>query len=120
MAAFGNAGLGGVVLSGSSKVTRLNTHDMAKKIEVWAHLHSHRGEWFVDERPHETKVAGTQKASTLVVHGEKHERVFTESEVRAIMEHMLDDKWFMHGTAEAREEKIRHMAKTHGIVLDPA
>lgn len=55
--------------------------------------------------------------ATLVI---SDERVFTESEVRAIMEHMLDDKWFMHGTAEAREEKIRHIAKTHGIVLDPA
>ena len=80
-------------LSGNSKVTRINRHDMAKKIEVWAHLHSYRGEWFVDERPHETKVGGTQKASTLVVHDDKHERVFTESEVRAMLKAVRDELW---------------------------
>jgi hypothetical protein len=56
-----------------------------EKIEVWAHKHSHRGEWFVDEKPHETKIAGTQKPCTLVVHDDSHERVFTESEVKEIL-----------------------------------
>lgn len=90
---------------------------MADKIEVWAHLHSHRGEWFVDEKPHETKVAGLQKASTLVVHDGLHERVFTESEVKAILHDMR--AWISPDDGEeGRMWETR--AKLHGIVLDPA
>lgn len=85
---------------------------MVKKIEVWAHLHSHRGEWFVDEKPHPTKIAGIQKASTLVVHGDKHERVFTESEVRA----MLDAVDAMEHFTGAQVQ----MLKEYGIFKDPS
>lgn len=87
---------------------------MAKKIEVWAHRHSFRGEWFVSEKPHETKVGGTQKASTLVVHGDKHERVYTESEVRAMVKEMVQS---VCAGEELTQEAI---AAKHGIVLDPS
>jgi len=65
---------------------------MAEKIDVWAHKHSHRGEWFVDEKPHETKIGGTQKPCTLVVHDNGRERVFTESEVVALVRDIMNDQ----------------------------
>ena len=40
------------------------------------------------------------------------------AKVKLILEHLLDDTLFMHGNAEVREEKIRHIAKTHGIELE--
>ena len=104
---------------------------MADKIEVWAHLHSHRGEWFVDEKPHETKVAGLQKASTLVVHDGLHERVFTESEVRAVIQRMEEQAEAnmrtsiqFPGHREVDEivvhDLIDDACEALGIVLDPA
>lgn len=97
---------------------------MADKIEVWAHLHSHRGEWFVDEKPHETKVAGLQKASTLVVHDGLHERVYTESEVKAMLDEMIAAKVFRVSRPlsdwAVMVRDIRSILKKNGIVLDPA
>lgn len=50
----------------------------------------------------------------------EEERTYTASEVRAILEHMLDDAVFMNGRYHDRFDKITHIAKTHGITLDPA
>jgi hypothetical protein len=96
---------------------------MAEKIEVWAHKHSHRGEWFVDEKPHETKIAGTQKASTLVVHGDRHERVFTESEVRSMVLDLIEDQArcdVHNGWQSGVIPDFAGIATKHGVVLDPA
>lgn len=102
-----------------------------KKVEVWSHRHSYRGEWIVDERPHETLINGTQKAATLVIHEGEHEPVYTRSEVRemlngvaevvgiggrAVIEHGSDteiDKW-----AKALD-KLRSSVNGFGI-LNPA
>ena len=68
-----------------------------------------------------------EQAATLVMHGgKKHERVFTESEVRA----MLDE---IHGLAQAYWDNAGHgapdmlsasevagIAERGGILLDPA
>lgn len=59
-----------------------------------------------------------EQAATLVMHGgKKHERVFTESEVRAMLEDMRNDPL----TDELqRSGVIEPIAAKHGIALDPA
>lgn len=62
-------------------------------------------------------VDNTGRPATLVVHDEKHEPVFTESEVKAMLHDMrswIDPDDGEEGNAWA----VR--AKLHGIILDPA
>lgn len=57
------------------------------------------------------------KPCTVVIHEGKPERVFTESEVRAMLEDMRNDPL----TDELqRSGVIEPIAAKHGIVLDPA
>jgi hypothetical protein len=46
-----------------------------------------------------------------------HERII-QLEIQRILQDMLDDPIFMHGNADGREEKIRHIAKVRGIELE--
>lgn len=114
----GNAALGGVVLSGSSKVTQLNTYDMADKNRVWMRqkdfddLDQDAG-WC---NVYSYEPAPPSREATLVVHEGKAERVFTESEVRAMLEDMRNDPL----TDELqRSGVIEPIAAKHGIALDP-
>ena len=102
-------------LSGSSKVTRLNTHNMAKKIEGLSR--------YTDISPSGrivVRLLGESdyqcKAVTVVVHEGTHERVFTESEVRAIVDRI--------GRANVLPEALYswsvHVAKEAGVCFDPA
>ena len=52
-------------------------------------------------------------AATLVVHEGEHERVFTESEVRAALRDAM-------ALGFTRDEKCNILKDVHGIVLDPA
>jgi hypothetical protein len=52
-------------------------------------------------------------AATLVVHQGPHERVFTESEVRAALRDAM-------ALGFTRDEKCNILKDVHGIVLDPA
>lgn len=60
-----------------------------------------------------------EQAATLVMHGgKKHERVFTESEVRAILRDLLaasEDGPFM-----PNYDRMDEMVKFHGLSFDPA
>lgn len=79
---------------------------MSEKVSVWAHKHSHRGEWFVDEKPHETKVAGTQRPATLVVFSEgMPENVYTQTEILAMMNELEEFQWFTTGQLEYLRSK---------------
>lgn len=59
----------------------------------------------------------SREATLVIQESDKHERVFTESEVRAIlntfMNHLRDGCSVMSGD-------VRAVARYHGIVLDPA
>lgn len=67
--------------------------------------------------------------ATLVIHEDKHERVFTESEVRAILVDFSRAKndpgrfvkrnphWWLGDWEKAAQDEAM---KAHGIVLDPA
>ena len=50
---------------------------------------------------------------TLIIGG----KGYTEEEVKAILQAMLDDPFFMNGGMDTREGKIMHIAKAHGITL---
>ena len=81
---------------------------MATKIEghtTEADVSGASGIWLFRDRV-------TANKATLVIHGEKHERVFTESEVKAMINAM----------AEACDLAPIHykVVGEHGIVLDPA
>ena len=101
-----NAGLGGVVLSVGSKVTWLNTHNMAKKIEGYVDAHAdffdgHMQFWQAYDRL-------TPDMATLVI----GERAYTESEVKAMLDELKD--------ANRALSELRTIARRHGISLDPA
>jgi len=56
---------------------------------------------------------------TLVDHeGDKHESVFTESEVREIAQKM--NRILAFGRTESSNKAVASMLALHGIVLDPA
>ena len=113
-----NAGLGGVVLSGSSKVSWLNTHNMAKTVKAWA------TKFQIDqlEEGHQTSIQpmGVDKLPSdyrcpnisVVVHDGPHERVFTESEVKAMLDELKE--------ANRALSELRTTTRRHGISLDPA
>lgn len=86
--------------------------------EVDTNKETYRGVFDNIEEAHEWIGQRMQQIDTQILG--PNQRVFTASEVKAMLEHMLDDNFFMHGDAGVREEKIRHMAKTHGIPLDEA
>jgi hypothetical protein len=113
LAAFGNAGLGGVVLSGRSKVTQLKMQNMAEKVEMFAG-------WDWDS----SVIVGREmnqhlpNRCTVVVHDDKAERVFTESEVKAILRDLLaaaEDGPFM-----PNYDRMDEMVRLHGLSFDPA
>lgn len=54
------------------------------------------------------------RAVTVAVHDGKHERVFTESEVRAMVREMVE------GVAAGEELTLETIAAKHGVLLDPA
>lgn len=108
-----NAGLGGVVLSGRSKVTQLKMQNMAEKVEMFAG-------WDWDS----SVIVGREmnqhlpNRCTVVVHDDKAERVFTESEVKAILCDLLaaaEDGPFM-----PNYDRMDEMVRLHGLSFDPA
>ena len=106
-----NAGLGGVVLSGGSKVTWLKTHNMAHTILVRLDVDDE----YADIPPDITAMdylEGSKAHGWEVV----TERVFTESEVMAIVERI--------GRANVLPEALYswsvHVAKEAGVSFDPA
>ena len=86
---------------------------MATKIEghtTEADVSGASGIWLFTDRV-------TANKATLVIHGEKHERVFTESEVRAILRDLLaasEDGPFM-----PNYDRMDEMVKFHGLSFDP-
>ncbi len=97
-------------------VTRIKTHNMAKKIEGWADVHIRDGVtegWFgeglggLDNYP----------LATLTLHdGDNRERIYTEGEVKVILEEIVKH---VEGYYFDRAE-IAGMVGKHGIVLDSA
>ena len=92
---------------------------MAKKIDGYCQKHDNqdyldRGNTvYVNGAP----CTGKDPRCTVVVHDDKAERVFTESEVRAMLEDMRNDPL----TDELQRScVIEPIAAKHGIALDPA
>jgi len=90
---------------------------MAKKVNGYSHKHSMRGEWFFNEHPHETRIGGLQKDCTLIVHEGRHERVFTESEVRAIIEELARETYVW---TEWKKRHAKRLLSEYGIDLNKA
>lgn len=85
---------------------------MTKKIEGWIEIGRDRCPVVVQEYSR----SRTDHPTTVVVHeGEKYERVFTESEVKALL--LSIDAAIMQDRAQMA---IMHEAKKRGIILDPA
>lgn len=104
---------------------------MATKIEGWEYQ---KGEWTMYNEisfyrhPVGKEEEPSERPATLVLHdGDKHERVFTESEALPDIESLL--KWvhrvtvYMRECGEPRpdaERMVGFMATRYGITLDPA
>ena len=65
-----------------------------------------------------------EQAATLVMHGgKKHERVFTESEVRAMLRDLIGDQALcdvLNGRQSGMIPDFAGIASKHGVSLDPA
>lgn len=90
---------------------------MAKKIEGYTprgYSNANNGLWIFMDRK-------TDAPATVVIHEgrHKHERVFTESEVRAIIMDVLA-QCFPDGEADGSHNDVVTAFGGHGIVLDPA
>jgi len=92
---------------------------MARKID--GYCQSHDNQEYLDRGNtvyvNRTPCTGKDPRCTVVVHSGKTERVFTESEVKAILHDMRS--WISPDDGEeGRMWETR--ARLHGIVLDPA
>ena len=101
-----------------SKITQLNTHDMADKIKGWVDqfmVPPHQRERNENITVQDHKWLSGDRQCTLVV---TDERVFTESDVKAILRDLLaaaEDGPFM-----PNYDRMDEMVKFHGLSFDPA
>ena len=115
-----NAGLGGVVLSGGSKVTWLKTHNMAHTILVRLDVDDE----YADIPPDITAMdylEGSKAHGWEVV----TERVFTESEVRAMLrairhELEMNVRWQDHVEVVSASAMRQAFHRSDVLSLDPA
>lgn len=89
---------------------------MATKIEGFAQAWNNGRNWWSVELDAGYPV---EQPCTLVVHDASLERVFTESEVRAMLKE-VSTSIYRGRIGESPQHTIKAIAERHGFVLDPA